>query len=182
MFQLAFAQAPDPGNYSAAKYELHERRGVMVLMRDGVRLALDMYVPERSENLPIVLTITPYGRTNFYTKARWFAQRGYVFVAADSRGRFDSDGTWDPFSQRHKTDGYDLVEWLAKQPWSNGRVGMCGVLHIWDTTNGGPPAWLPLGSATILSHIVFWNSGLGPGSHAACSSCLSGFNSKSIFR
>src|SRR4029077_13771914 len=91
-FTPAFAQAPEPGSYSAAKnYELQERRGGLVPARGGGHLAVEMYVPKASEKLPVVLTITPYGRTNLYSKARWFAQRGYVFVAAYSRGRFDSD-------------------------------------------------------------------------------------------
>jgi putative CocE/NonD family hydrolase len=144
MSEPAFTQAPDPGNYSAVKnYELQERRGVMVAMRDGIRLALDLYLPKMPEKLPVVLTMTPYGRTNLYSKARWFAQRGYIFVAADSRGRFDSDGAWDPFNAKHKTDGYDLVEWLAKQPWSNQRVGMWGPSYMgytqWWTASTVPP-------------------------------------------
>ena len=143
-FGLATAQAPDPGSYSAEQnYALQERRGVMVPMRDGVDLALDMYVPKAAEKLPILLAITPYGRTGLYAKARWFAQRGYVFVAADSRGRYDSQGTWDPFESKQKTDGYDLVEWLAKQPWSNGRVGMWGGSALgwpqWWTASTAPP-------------------------------------------
>jgi uncharacterized protein len=136
-------QAPKPGDYSAPRYDLTERRGISVPMRDGKRLTVDMYMPVGSERLPVVLTITPYGRVYLYEKARWFAQRGYVFVLADSRGRFDSDGTWDPFAPEHKTDGYDLVEWLAKQPWSNGKVGMWGPSYMgwtqWWSASTVPP-------------------------------------------
>jgi uncharacterized protein len=143
-FYRAMGQAPDPGNYSATQnYELQERRGVMVAMRDGVRLSLDIYIPATSEKLPVVLTITPYGGSGGYSKARWFAQRGYVFVFADSRGTYDSEGTWDPFDAKQKTDGYDLVEWLAKQPWSNGKVGMYGASASgwtqWWTASASPP-------------------------------------------
>ena len=142
-FGLAAAQAPDPGNYSSARYELQERRGVMVPMRDGVRLSVDIYSPKTSGNLPAILTITPYDNIGSRTEARWFAERGYVVVAADSRGRYDSDGTWDPFDAKHKIDGYDLVEWIAKQPWSNGKVGMIGGSYggwtQWWTASSVPP-------------------------------------------
>jgi len=140
---IAVAQAPDPGSYSPAKYELQERRGVMVPMRDGTRLAVDIYAPKTSEKLPVILSITPYGRTELYSQARRFATRGYIFVAADSRGRYDSDGVWDPFNAKHKTDGYDLVEWSATQSWSSGRVGMWGASFLgwtqWWTASMAPP-------------------------------------------
>jgi len=144
MHDSAIGQAPNRGSYSAAKsYQLQERRGVMVPMRDGVQLAVDLYVPKTPDKLPTILGITPYGRSDLYLKARWFAQRGYVFVAVDSRGRFDSEGTWDPFDAKHKTDGYDLVEWLAKQPWANGKVGMWGCSYMgwtqWWTASTAPP-------------------------------------------
>jgi len=138
----AVAQAPNPGTYSADRYELREQRGIRAPMRDGVSLSVDLYLPKAAEKLPAVLAITPYGRTDLRAKARWYARRGYVFVAADSRGRFDSDGTWDPFDAKHKTDGYDLVEWLARQPWSNG-VGMWGGSYLgwtqWWTATEAPP-------------------------------------------
>jgi len=136
-------QAPNPGNYSAAAYELQERRGVLVPLRDGVHMAADLYIPKGAGQFPIIVSIDPYGRSDLYRQARWFAQRGYVFVAADARGRFDSQGSWDPFDAKHKTDGYDLVEWLAKQPWSNGKVGMWGASFLgwtqWWTASSAPP-------------------------------------------
>src|SRR5579862_7154800 len=140
---VASAQAPDPGLYSAPKSDLDERRGVMVAMRDGVRLAVDQYMPKTADKLPAILIITPYGRTNLYSQARWFARRGYVFLAADSRGRFDSEGAWDPFDSKHKKDGYELVEWVAGQSWSNGKVGMWGASfsawHQWWAASTAPP-------------------------------------------
>src|SRR5262245_55678722 len=106
-FGQAIAQAPDPGDGSTSKYEVRERHGVMVAMRDGVRLALNIYMPTVSAKLPVILQITPYSRETNWNRdlqvAQWFAQRGYVFVIADSRGRFDSEGKWDPFDARHKT-------------------------------------------------------------------------------
>ncbi len=138
------AQAPDAGAYSPARYEVRERRGVMVRMRDGVRLSVDVYAPEGAEGkLPGILSITPYDNTGRREDGRWYARRGYVVVAADSRGRYDSDGAFDPFDPRQKTDGYDLVEWMARQPWSNGKVGMIGGSYSawtqWWTAVTAPP-------------------------------------------
>ena len=124
------AQAPDAGSYSPARYDVRESRGHMVPMRDGVRLSVDIYRPDAPGRYAGVLTITPYDNTEPRERARWFAQRGYAVVLADSRGRFDSEGEWDPFTSRHKTDGYDLVEWIAKQPWGNGNVGMIGGSYL----------------------------------------------------
>lgn len=139
----AHAQAPDPGSYSPAQYAVQERRGVMVTMRDGVRLSVDIYAPVSAAKLPGVLTLTPYDNNTLRSKARWFAERGFVFVAADSRGRYDSEGAFDPFDSAHKTDGYDLVEWIAAQPGSNGKVGMFGGSYNgwtqWWTASTAPP-------------------------------------------
>lgn len=117
----------------------------MVTMRDGVHLSVDIYAPKSSETLPGILSITPYSNTLqlFQDEARWYAARGYVVVMADSRGRYDSEGTWNPFDARHKADGYDLVEWIAKQTWSNGKVGMIGMSYQavtqWWTASMAPP-------------------------------------------
>jgi putative CocE/NonD family hydrolase len=133
VLRLAIAQAPDPGNYSPARYGFHEQRGVLVPVRDGVHLSVDIYAPDSSGKLPGIFSVTPYDNTALRTEARWFAQRGYVVVVADSRGRYDSEGTFDPFDARHKTEGYDLVEWMARQPWSNGKVGMIGGSYAGST-------------------------------------------------
>jgi putative CocE/NonD family hydrolase len=138
------AQAPDAGSYSQAQYTVKESRGHRVPMRDGVHLSVDIYKPAAAEKLPGILSITPYDNTGPREQARWFAKRGYVVVVADSRGRYDSEGVWDPFTAKHKTDGYDLVEWIAKQDWSNGRVGMIGGSYggwtQWWTASAVPPS------------------------------------------
>ena len=71
-------------------------------------------------------------------------RRGYVVAISDCRGRFDSEGDWDPFGAKHKTDGYDLVEWLARQPWCDGNVGMMGQSYMgwtqWWTATQAPPS------------------------------------------
>ncbi|BBD98771.1 hypothetical protein SAMIE_1022720 [Sphingobium amiense] len=126
-----------------------ETRGQKVAMRDGVELSVDIYRPDVQEPLPVIFVLTPYsndGRLSAggWDEARWFAERGYAVAIADMRGRFDSDGKWEPFDPKHKTDGYDLVEWLARQSWSNGRVGMKGTSFDgwtqWFTASMAPPS------------------------------------------
>ncbi|HLK59922.1 MAG TPA: CocE/NonD family hydrolase [Chthonomonadaceae bacterium] len=101
---------------------------VMVAMRDGVHLATDIYRPDAPGTYPVILQRTPYGRENA-VEANFYAKRGYVFIAQDVRGRFDSEGDWHPFVMEAK-DGYDSVEWCASQPWSDGNVGMIGGSYL----------------------------------------------------
>jgi putative CocE/NonD family hydrolase len=142
--ELAHAQ-PEPGDYSAPTHQVKESRGHKVAMRDGVKLSVDLYQPAGEGRFPAILIHTPYGNnpTGGLARARWFAQRGYVVAASDCRGRFDSDGQFDPFDARHKTDGYDLVEWLVAQPWCDGAVGMIGGSYLgwtqWWTATQAPP-------------------------------------------
>lgn len=140
-----FAQAPDAGLYSEAEYQVKQTRGHRVAMRDGIHLSADIYQPDSTARFATLLSILPYdNNSGWKERAKWFATRGYAVVLVDSRGRYDSEGEWDPFSAKHKTDGYDLVEWAAKQPWSNGRVGMYGPSYMgwetWWTATQAPPS------------------------------------------
>ena len=104
---------------------------VKVPMRDGVRLSADIYIPEEEGSFPSILWRTPYdnsrsmGHYSPYDIAKFFTSHGYAFVIQDVRGRCDSEGDWYPFFNEGP-DGYDTVEWIAEQPWSDGRVGMMG--------------------------------------------------------
>jgi putative CocE/NonD family hydrolase len=115
-------------------------------MRDGIRLSVDVYRPAGAGRHPGILAITPYDNNGpgWRQRARWFARRGYAVAVADSRGRYDSEGDWDPFDARHKADGHDLVEWLAGQPWCSGKVGMLGASYSgwaqWWTAIQAPPS------------------------------------------
>lgn len=106
-------------------------RNVMVPMRDGVRLATDIYLPAREgavtqERLPAILIRTPYGKDERYAgTASYFATHGYAAVVEDVRGRYHSEGVWR-FLNDDGRDGYDVCEWIARQSWSNGRIGMWG--------------------------------------------------------
>ncbi len=109
----------------------------MVPMRDGVRLATDIYQPASGgqpvdARFPVLLIRTPYNKAGSRGDGEYFARRGYVLVAQDCRGRFASDGDFYAFLNEGK-DGYDAIEWAASRPWSNGNVGTMGGSYLaWD--------------------------------------------------
>lgn len=105
-----------------------------VAMRDGVELATDVHLPEGDGPWPCVLMRTPYGKNGRRNNATRFTDAGFAFVAQDCRGRHASAGSYRPFKDDH-LDGYDTVEWVAAQSWSNGKVGMLGGSAVGMTTN-----------------------------------------------
>lgn len=141
---LAFAQGPVPAPQSKVEQTTAIQWDVKIPMRDGVKLAAVVYRPrEETKPLPVILCITPYTSANPYHRGRYFSQNGYVFVSVDIRGRGNSEGVFDPLSVQDGKDGYDLVEWLAKQPWCDGKVGMWGGSYAgfaqWATAKEFPP-------------------------------------------
>ena len=111
-------------------------RDVMIPMRDGIRLAANIYYPTRyAPPFPTVLVRTPYDKNNFgenRSDQLFFLRRGYAVAAQDMRGKFHSEGEFTPF-RGDSEDGSDTVDWLARQPWSNGRVGTFGCSSQGDT-------------------------------------------------
>jgi hypothetical protein len=109
-------------------------RKVMVPMRDGVRLATDVYRPKGASKAPIVWVRTPYN-FNYWdvrnrvpadmTAALTAVKRGYAYVVQNERGHFFSEGNYDILGPP-RTDGYDALQWMSSQPWSNGKVGTVG--------------------------------------------------------
>lgn len=99
---------------------------VMIPMRDGVKLATDIYRPDKTGTYPVLLMRGPYGQSAqlVETGQRW-AKRGYVFIYQDVRGRYDSEGTFYPY-MFEANDGYDTQQWAGQQPWSTGDVGTLG--------------------------------------------------------
>jgi uncharacterized protein len=102
------------------------RWGVKIPMRDGVALNATIFQPlGQKDPVPVIFTFTPYIGDSYLDRAMYFAQHGYVYALIDVRGRGNSGGSFEPFVNEGK-DGYDVVEWLAKQPYCNGKVTMWG--------------------------------------------------------
>jgi hypothetical protein len=127
---------------SQPKYELKVEAGTKIAMRDGVKLATDIYLPQTEAKSPVILIRTPYKKEMDEIQGRYYARRGYAVAIQDCRGRFGSEGVWEPFINEPK-DGYDTIEWLAAQPWSNGKVGMIGGSYVgwvqWWAASERPP-------------------------------------------
>lgn len=119
------------------------RWGVQIPMRDGVSLNGNLYLPKgQSEPAPCIVTLSPYTAGRTHLRARYFASRGFPFLAVDLRGRGESPGEFRPFV-RDGDDGYDTVEWLAKQTFCNGKVAMFSGSYEgyiqWATAARKPP-------------------------------------------
>jgi len=117
-------------------YGIVVSKDVMLEMRDGIRLATDIHRPARDGELvpgryPTIVCMTPYdkGERRYVEIADFFVPRGYAIVLQDLRDRHRSEGTDEYFhsaTPHTGTDGYDTIEWIAAQPWSNGRTGTVG--------------------------------------------------------
>ncbi|MFO0906562.1 MAG: CocE/NonD family hydrolase [Pirellulales bacterium] len=153
---------------------------VLTPMRDGIRLATDVYRDANRKSGPVLLMRTPYNKDRAKGAAQYFANAGYIAVVQDCRGKFASEGTFVPYNQEGQ-DGYDAVEWIGKQPWCNGRIGMWGSSYVgatqWQAAVERPPGlvaiaptatWtsfyrnLYLGGAVRLSLITRWAAGNSP--------------------
>ena len=132
---------PLPEDADAAR-RVTVSRNVMIPMRDGVRLATDIYRPALANGepaagpFPVILTRTSYDKSNAVMQVEpvghFFAAHGYAVAIQDLRGRGNSEdvGNYHHIANPAEgDDGYDTVEWLAHQPWSSGRVGMVGTSH-----------------------------------------------------
>jgi putative CocE/NonD family hydrolase len=146
-------------------------KDVMIPMADGVRLATDIYLPSGAGPFPALLTRTPYGKggmpppmgdpSNPYGAAE-LAARGYAVAVQDKRGKYGSEGAYPGVMMNdgagvHK-DGADTVEWLAAQPWCNGKVAAWGVSYMGHTTMGAAmasPAHLMAGMSAQPATDVF---------------------------
>jgi predicted acyl esterase len=132
-----------------AQHPAAAKEPLQILMRDGSQLAADLYLPkdfsekDSPDGLPVILVVTPYDKNRENAIGLWrdvLVANGYAFVVEDMRGFYASrDAKRGP---RHY-DGYDTVEWIAKQPWCNGKVGMIGYSHLgaaqYETAVTDPP-------------------------------------------
>ncbi|MBA1335085.1 MAG: putative esterase [Firmicutes bacterium] len=149
----------------------------MVKMRDGINLATEVWLPAglpMDAKVPAILVRTPYGRFRFGAVELRFVQRGYALVTQDTRGREDSEGKWIPMVHE-MSDGDDTLNWIAAQPWSDGKVGMIGGSYggfvqwaaaasgnphlkaiISLVTAGSPFVDIPRKGGTVVSGMLAW--------------------------
>ena len=130
------ASTPD-----SAKVDL--RWDVKIPLRDGVQLSATVYTPRnQAAPAPCIFTLTPYIAQSYHDRGIYFAAHGLPFLTVDARGRGNSGGEFRPLIQE-ASDGYDVVEWLAKQPWCNGKVSMWGGSYAgydqWAAARERPP-------------------------------------------
>jgi putative CocE/NonD family hydrolase len=117
--------------------------GIKIPLRDGIHLSATVYVPKgQASPAACVITLTPYISDTYHERAVYFATNGLPFLIVDVRGRGNSEGQFRPFIQEAK-DGYDVVEWIAHQPYCSGKVAMWGGSYAgynqWAAAKEFPP-------------------------------------------
>lgn len=147
-----------PNGSAANMTEIKILRHREVPMRDGVKLFADVYLPRAEGRYPVLVVRTPYGvqRDGVHETMIKFAQRGYAVVMNDTRGRYESEGKWEPFRDEAK-DGYDTIQWAAKQSWSNGKVATQGGSYLghvqWAAGKLQPPNLVAMFPALASTNI-----------------------------
>jgi hypothetical protein len=165
-FTLVSGQRPlaaDTASYVAAK-------NVMVPMRDGVRLATDIYFPAKDGvrlegKFQAILERTPYNKDACAGYLLPFVSQGYVLICQDTRGRYASEGVWHMMTD-DVNDGYDTAQWLVQQPWSDGGFGMIGTSYVGGTQHAmaesNPPglkALIPVDAVSNAGYFGMRNGG-----------------------
>jgi putative CocE/NonD family hydrolase len=162
---------PSKGNFTFPKVDpprndIRIDNHVAIPMRDGIILYADVYRPVQEGKYPVIVSRTPYSVELTYAAPVFFSRRGYVFVYQDVRGRYESEGQWDPF-RNEMQDGYDTIEWAAKQPWSNGKVAMQGKSYLghvqWQAAMAQPPHLVTIfpdvAPTSVYHHCITLNGG-----------------------
>lgn len=162
-------------------------KNVMVPMRDGIKLATDVYRLDVSEAVPTLVQRVPYNKElpliqSYIVDLLRVAQAGYAVVVQDTRGCYASEGEYQPFFQEG-ADGADTIAWAASQPWSDGKIGTIGLSYYgvtqWQAALQSPQAllamapgvttadyyesWTYQGGAFQLGFILNWALGFGLG-------------------
>jgi len=153
---------------------------VKIAMRDGTKLAANVFRPKDKGPFPVILMRTPYGKPGEkWGDGRRYSTAGYVLVVQDCRGRGKSEGAWDPF-RYDAEDGYDTQEWIGQQPWCNGSIGTAGGSYVgWTQWAPAPKRsrylkamapTVPFGNAYDLAYtggafqlalLMGWGAGVG---------------------
>jgi uncharacterized protein len=184
--QLAGVQTTGRGyrNLSQPQYTIRHEDNVAVTMRDGTRLLADLRRPDNPARFPALVAMSPYPRqmqglgipAGFVEAGQsdFFVPRGYAHVIANSRGTCGSEGTYDFWGPEEATDLYDLIEWVAAQPWCNGEVGMIGVSYFaieqFRAALLKPPhlkAIFPFSGTIDPYREIFWHGGMFNGRFAS---------------
>ncbi len=150
---------------------------IRIPMRDGILLSTDIYREQSVDKAAVVLMRTPYDKNRAKATAERFAAAGYIAVVQDCRGKFESEGAFVPYNNEGQ-DGFDTIEWLYRQTWCSGRIGMWGSSYVgatqWQAAVEGPPGLVTItptatfssfyrnlyqGGAVRLALITRWASG-----------------------
>lgn len=146
--------------------EIIIEKNIVVTMKDGTLLMADVFRPNSKEPVPVLVYRTPYGKhnsANIYTTHLNAVKRGYAVVLQDVRGRYASQGRFEPYLNEGQ-DGYDTIEWAAAQPWSNGRIGSYGLSYPgavqWLAALRSPPhlqAMVPAMTFSNARNFIYMN-------------------------
>ena len=150
---LAVLMWANAGAQTESGYEFGTAKTFLVTMRDGVRLATDVYLPNRSNSpaagrFPAVLERTPYNKNASSTLTNALVTHGYAVVVQDVRGRYASEGRWRPVRDDPR-DGFDTAKWIGEQPWFDGNLGTMG-----SSYGGATQHALAIGRAPHLKAMV----------------------------
>jgi hypothetical protein len=134
---------------SPPQYEVLEERNVWLTMRDGVKVAADIFRPQAEGSFPALVSVSAYGKAVQKSLARplplspqrgnggqeagdteFWVKRGYVHIIVDVRGSGKSEGEYDYMGLQEQLDGCEIIEWAAVQPWCSGKVGMLGMSYF----------------------------------------------------
>lgn len=150
--------------------QIRVEKNVRIPMRDGVGLYANVYRPKADGKYPVILTRLPYGKDEYYcfmpAIGKFWARKGYAFVAQDVRGKFCSEGEFEPLINEVE-DGYDTLDWISKQPWCDGNIGMEGESYYgyttWAGAVSGHPSLKcisPMNTAMDFHDVIFQNGAL----------------------
>jgi predicted acyl esterase len=172
-------------NTSLVAHDLRIEKDVEIPLRDGVKLAADVFRPSTSGRFPALINLGPYQKDKVWVppldleeaanpymnwetvNPLWWVPRGYACVRVDTRGSGRSPGQTDPWSLREAVDFYDAIEWAGRQPWCNGAVGTIGISYFamtqWLVANLKPPslkAMIPWEGAADMYRDLAYHGGI----------------------